>query len=81
MLIRMWSEMRRVYAAKAIALPLIGSGITTINGLPEKNYTEFLKCILCTLRKSGFQPVNGISIILTEDAMDQINMCSIREEF
>lgn len=81
MLIRMWSEMRRVYAAKHIVLPLIGSGITTIAGMPQKNYTEMLKCILCTLRGSHFQPEQGISIVLTEDAMANIDMSSIREEF
>lgn len=81
MLIRMWSEMRRVYAAKHIVLPLIGSGITTIAGIPQKNYTEMLKCILCTLRGSHFQPEQGISIVLTEDAMANIDMSSIREEF
>lgn len=81
MLIRMWSEMRRVYAAKAIAIPLIGTGITTIEGIPEKDYTGFLKCILCTLRKSRFQPEEGIRIVLTHEAMEQIDMRIIKEEF
>jgi hypothetical protein len=81
MLIRMWSEMRRVYAAKHIAIPLIGSGITTIAGVSQKNYTEMLKCILCTLRRSRFQPDQGISIVLTEEVMSNINMNVIREEF
>ena len=81
MLIRMWAEMRRVYAARKISIPLIGSGITTISGMPEKNYTEMLKCILCTLRGSRFQPDQGISIVLTEDAMKKIDMNVIKEEF
>lgn len=81
MLIRMWAEMRRVYAAKHIVLPLIGSGITTIAGMPQKNYTEMLKCILCTLRGSHFQPDQGISVILTEEAMSNIDMSIIKEEF
>ncbi|WP_320793368.1 macro domain-containing protein [Pyramidobacter sp.] len=81
MLIRMWSEMRRVYAAKHIVIPLIGSGITTIAGMPQKNYTEMLKCILCTLRGSHFQPDQGISIVLTEEAMANIDMSIIKEEF
>lgn len=81
MLIRMWSEMRRVYAAKQIVIPLIGSGITTIAGMPQKNYTEMLKCILCTLRGSHFQPDQGISIVLTEEAMANIDMSIIKEEF
>lgn len=81
MLIRMWSELRRVYAAKRIVIPLIGSGITTIAGMPQKNYTEMLKCILCTLRRSHFQPDQGISIVLTENAMANIDMNIIKEEF
>ena len=80
-LIRMWSEMRRVYAGKHIVIPLIGSGITTINGMPQKNYTEMLKCILCTLRGSHFQPEQGISIVLTEEAMRKIDLNIIKEEF
>lgn len=81
LLIRMWSEMRRVYAAKPIAIPLIGSGITDIEGMPEKNYTDFLRCILCTLRSSKFKPEQGVTIVLTEEAMDRIDMNAIREEF
>ena len=81
MLIRMWSEMRRVYAAKPISIPLIGTGITTIEGVSEKNYTELLKCILCTLRGSKFQPDQGIRIVLTNEAMEQIDMSIIKEEF
>ena len=81
MLICMWSEMRRVYAAKHIVIPLIGSGITTIAGMPQKNYTEMLKCILCTLKGSRFQPEQGISIVLTEETMANIDMSIIKEEF
>ena len=81
MLICMWSEMRRVYAAKHIVIPLIGSGITTIAGMPQKNYTEMLKCILCTLKGSHFQPEQGISIVLTKEAITNIDMSIIKEEF
>lgn len=81
LLFRMWTEMRRVYAAKPIVLPLLGGGITTIEGEAEKNYTEFLKCIICTLRSSKFQPVAGITIVLTKDIMEKIDMNTIREEY
>lgn len=80
-LIRMWVEMRRIYMGKMISIPLIGTGVTTIEGVPEKNYTEHLRCILCTLKSSRFQPQNGISIVLQKEAMDQIDMNAIREEF
>ena len=81
MLIHLWSEMRRVYAAKPIAIPLIGGGITTIEGEPQKNYTEILKCILCTLRRSHFQPEQGIRIILTKELMKKIDINVIAEDF
>lgn len=81
MLFRMWNEMRRIYAAKPIAIPLLGTGMVSIKGISEKNYTEMLKCILCTLRQSGFQPVEGIHIILTKESLDKNDMNIIREEF
>ncbi len=81
MLMRMWKELRRIYAAKPISIPLIGTGITTIKEESEKNYTEILRCILCTLRRSNFQPDQGITIVLTEDAMRKIDMNIIREDF
>ncbi len=81
MLVRMWSEIRRVYAAKSIAIPLLGTGITTIEGMPNKNYTELLKCILCTLRRSKYQFDQGVSIVLSDKAMKRIDMNIIREEF
>lgn len=81
MLSNMWDEIRRVYAGKKIVMPLIGSGITTINGVKEKNNTVLLKCILCTLRRSRFQPKNGIDIILTQDTIDKMDLIRIKEEF
>lgn len=81
MLFSMWNEMRNVYAAKHIVLPLLGGGVTTINGFQEKNYTGLMKCMLCTLRNSGFQPDQGITIILTESTIEKIDMNTIREEF
>lgn len=79
-LIDMWVEIRNIYESKPIAIPLIGAGITDIVGT-KKNLTDMLKCILCTLRSSNFQPENGISIILKQETMDAINMDVIREEF
>lgn len=79
LLFRMWTELRRVYMGKHINIPLLGTGVTDIKGMEVKNYTELLKCILCTLRRSNFQPVEGISIVLTEEAMEKVDMNSIRE--
>lgn len=81
MLTNMWYEIRRVYAGKKIVIPLIGSGITTMTGIKEKNNTMLLKCMLCTLKRSRFQPKNGITIVLTDEAMKSIEMVKIKEEF
>lgn len=81
LLICMWTEIRRTYAARPIVIPLLGGGLTTIEGIQEKNYTEFLKCILCTFRSSKFQPKEGITIILTQDVIENIDMNIIKEEF
>ena len=81
MTINMWKELRRVYASDKIILPLIGSGITTIEGTHTKDNTTLLKCILCTLRGSKFIPDSGVTIVLTSEAMDEIDMNRIREEF
>ncbi len=81
MLSNMWDEIRRVYAGKKIVMPLIGSGITTITGSKEKDNTVLLKCMLCTLRRSKFQPKNGIVIVLTQDTIDKIDLVRIKEKF
>lgn len=80
-LLNMWTELRRVYAGREINIPLVGSGITTILGTSCKDYTSLLKCILCTLERSNFQPVGGIKIVLTENAIKQIDMTKIKEQF
>lgn len=81
MLIRMWNELRRTYAGKPISIPLLGGGITTIEGIGYKNYTNLLKCILCTLKTSKFQPENGITIVLAKSMIKEIDMNKIKEEF
>lgn len=80
-LFNMWRELRRVYASEHIVIPLIGSGITTIEGVQTKNNTELLKCILCSLRGSKFIPDNGVTIVLTKETINEIDMNRIREEF
>ncbi len=80
-LMRFWKELRRVYNGKHVAIPLLGTGVMDIRGMPEKDYNSLLHCILCSLSKSTFQPKNGLSVILTDDAMSRIDMNAIREEF
>lgn len=81
MLYNMWEELRRVYAGKKIVLPLIGGGITTLNGTKEKDPNALLKCMLCTFRRSKFQPNNGIEIVLTQKTVENMDLFKIKEEF
>lgn len=80
-LLRMWTELRRVYAGEPIVLPLIGSGITDIDGIQEKDNTFLLRCMFCTLRSSKLIPDTGVTVVLTDDVMETIDMNTIREEF
>ncbi len=79
-LFQMWREIRRTYSGKDVVLPLIGSGITTFDGILKKDNNDLLKCILCTLRASGVQLNSKITIILTDEVFNSINQDSIREE-
>lgn len=79
-LFQMWREIRRTYSGKDVVLPLIGSGITTFDGVLKKDNTDLLKCLLCTLRASGVQLNSKISIVLTDEVFNSINIDSIREE-
>ena len=80
-LLKMWSSIRNVYAGKPVVLPLIGSGITDIHDVGEKNNTDLLKCILCSLKSSKFQSSSSITIVLTPDTMESIDMNEIRSIF
>ena len=79
-LIDLWTSIRRVYASKPIAIPLLGAGTADIIGT-KKNPTDMLKCLLCTLRSSNFQPENGVCIIVNQKTMEVIDMNVIRDEF
>ena len=77
-LLKMWTSIRKIYAGKSVSLPLIGSGITDIYDVGEKNNTDLLKCILCSLKNSKLQATSTINIILTAEAMENIDMNEIR---
>lgn len=70
----MWTEIERTYANRPVALPLLGAGITRFDGTQNKSKTELLKCMLCTLRTSGVCINQPITILLSSDAMDEINL-------
>lgn len=77
-LLKMWASIRKAYAGKPVVLPLIGSGITDIYGVAEKKNTDLLECLLCSLKNSRFHSQSSITIVLTHDAMESIDMNEIR---
>ena len=70
----MWSEICRAYANKPIYLPLLGSRITRFDGTPQKSKLDLLRCMLCTLRTSDKNINQPITILLTKEAMEEINI-------
>ena len=77
----MWREIRRVYANKKIAIPLLGSGITSFDDLPTKSEQDLLRCMLCTLRASGENINQSITIVLTKKSMEKIDLYKFKGEF
>lgn len=69
MLMKMWSEISRVYASNDIVLPLLGNGISRFDGAP-KNKEDLLKCMLCTLSGSGVSLNSAVRVVIYGDAKD-----------
>lgn len=69
MLMRMWSEINRVYASNDVALPLLGTGISRFDDGP-KNKEALLRCMLCTLNSSGVTLNAKVKVVIYGDAKD-----------
>jgi hypothetical protein len=74
----MWKEISRTYANKPIFLPLLGAGITRFDDVPQKLKFNLLRCMLCTLRTSNVNINQPITILLTEDAIQDINLYELK---
>jgi hypothetical protein len=74
----MWTEISRTYANKPVFIPLLGSGITRFDGTPHKSNFDLLKCMLCTLRTSDVHINQPITILLTEEAIQDINIYEMK---
>jgi hypothetical protein len=70
----MWTEISRTYANKPVFIPLLGSGITRFDGTPHKSNFDLLKCMLCTLRTSGANINQPITVLLTKETIQDINI-------
>lgn len=69
MLMKMWSEIDRVYASHDIVLPLLGTGILRFDDGP-KNIRALLKCLLCTLNNSGITFNSTVTIVIPDQIKD-----------
>lgn len=69
MLMKMWSEINRVYASNDVVLPLLGTGISRFDDGP-KDKEALLRCMLCTLNASGVQLNSDVKVVLYENAKD-----------
>ena len=69
MLMKMWSEISRVYAGNDVAFPLLGTGISRFDDGPE-NKEFFLKCMLCTLNSSGVTLNSNVKVVIYGNAKD-----------
>jgi hypothetical protein len=74
----MWIEICRTYANKPIFIPLLGSGITRFDGIPYKSNINLLKCMLCTLRTSVVNINQPITILLTKETIEDINIYELK---
>lgn len=74
----MWTEICRTYANNPIFIPLLGSGITRFDGTPHKSKSNLLKCMLCTLRTSEVNINQPITILLTEEVIQDINIYEMK---
>ena len=69
MLMKMWSEINRVYASNDVVLPLLGTGISRFDDGP-KDKEALLKCMLCTLNASSVKLNSDVKVILYGNETD-----------
>ena len=80
-LIKMWQEIDRVYANTPVFIPLLGGGITRFKDTPHKTNSDLIQCLICTLKMSGIFLKQSITICLTEEAMNDINIYELKSNF
>jgi len=77
-LMTMWQEVRRLYANKPVCLPLLGSGILSLDNITEKSNEDLLKIMLYTLKMSGEHINQPVTILLTQEVMQGINLYEVK---
>ncbi len=67
MLMKMWSEVDRVYASNNVIFPVLGTGISRFDDGP-KSKDALLRCMLCTLNSSGIRLNSEVNVVIYGDA-------------
>ena len=70
MLIKMWTEIDRVYARHPIVIPLLGTGITRFKNDYIMDAETSLKYLLFTLSISGIHLKSEVKIVIHNDVKD-----------
>lgn len=66
MLMKMWSEVDRVYASNNVVFPVLGTGISRFDDGP-KDKDALLRCMLCTLNSSGISLNSEVNVVIYGD--------------
>ncbi|MDR0889427.1 MAG: DUF6430 domain-containing protein [Oscillospiraceae bacterium] len=74
----MWAEIRRVYANKPVAIPLLGSSIPIFRNTTRPTKYECLKCILCTLKSSNVYFDKAVTVIIDKESAQEINLYELK---
>ena len=79
-LINFWDRVNRVYAQKAVSVPVFGSGITRIKEHKNISDEDLLKIMLWTFKLSEmkFKHPAKLTIVIHKDKIGQINLFNIK---
>lgn len=66
MLMKMWTEIDRVYAGNSVVIPLLGTGISRFED-KSKDTEILLRCLLCTLNVSGVHLNSVLKIVIYDE--------------
>ena len=76
----MWSEIDRTCQNRAVSLPLLGGGSTRLTPKTEHENLDLLKTMVHTYKTTDVRLNQPITIILSEEAMQEINIYNLKEE-
>lgn len=80
-LLSFWNEVDRVYAGRAVALPVLGSGITRFKGYDNISDQELLELIIWSFKVSRikFTYPAKVKIVVYKKKSDRINLLELKK--